>query len=142
MTTRALPDIEDAVIAFLLSRADVADPISDRIYAETPEGVGYPYLSVLKVSEQDVRHWLGLATLQIGAWELKDATGTPRATARDLCEAAVAALHDANGFTDGSAVLGAAEVLVGPRSIPDPVTHNPRFLSDVRIAYHPVPAAS
>lgn len=140
MSTRTLPDIEDAVIAYLLS-THVADLVAGRIYAASPEDVAYPYLTILKVTERDTRHWIANATLQVGGWASRGNVEA-RATARDVCEAAVAALHDTTNYTDGSIVLGAGSVLIGPRPLYDQPTGNPRFLADMLVPYHPAPETS
>lgn len=140
MSTQTLPDVEAAVIAYLLE-TDVATEVEDRIYAEIPEGVLYPFITVQKFSETDTRHWIATASLQIGGWASR-ANPEPRALARDLCEATVAALHDAVGFMDGSIILGAGFTLVGPRAVYDRPTSNPRFLADVALPYHPASGAS
>jgi hypothetical protein len=128
------------VIQFLLG-TDVADMVEDRIWAARPEDPAYPHLTVLKVSERDVRHWFSLCTIQLMAWSSRGLV-EPRATARDICETAVAALHDAANVEVGDAVLGACTVLQGPVPNYDQPTGNPRFRADVLVPYHPAPAAS
>lgn len=137
MSTRTLPDIEAAVIAYLLT-TDVATLVEGRIYADIPAQPAYPFLRVLKVSESDVLHWFAQATIQVEGWANRKNAGSPRQIAREACEAAIAALHDAVNVTSADALLGACTVLNGPRPLYDQPTGNPRFLADVLVPYHPL----
>jgi len=141
MSVQLLPDVEAIVVAYLAAHADVMALCDDRVYTEVPEGPTYPFITVFRVGGQPrpQPRWIDQAHLQIDAWG--DDEAYSREDTRDLCETAVAALHELNGVTD-LGVITAVEDVLGPRSLPDPETSFPRFEAEVLVTAHPGTEAS
>lgn len=135
-----MPDIEYAVIQFLLDDPALGIVVSDRIYAELPPGVVYPCVTVRRISGRSgVPRWLDGATVEVSGWAHRDAAGA-RAEAHDACEYAVAAMNGISNTLADGAVLCGPVATSGPRSIPDtikPGVTNPRFVAEVSLTYHP-----
>jgi hypothetical protein len=143
MTTRPLPDLEDALVEYLLGVPELTDIVDDHIYGpELPAEPAYPLVQVTIISGRAAtHHWIGQALIQVDGWCTRNFTD-PRATAREACEAAVAALHDARNVEVGDCLLGSAEDVRTPSPRPDPDTSNRRYLAEVLITYHPASLAS
>jgi hypothetical protein len=141
VSVQLLPDIEAIAVTYLEADTDVAALCDGRVYTEIPEGPTYPFLTVLRIAgrPRPRPRWLDQAQLQVAAWG-NDA-GFSREDTRDLCETAVAALHELVGTTALGVVTGVEDVL-GPRSLPDPETSWPRFVAEVLITAHPEPEGS
>ncbi len=135
-----LPDIEAAVIAYLLADLDLGAIVDDRIYAELPTGVVYPCLTARTISGRaGVPRWIGSATFELAGWGHRN-DANARRDARDACEAAVRALNDLANTTSLDALLCGPLATNGPRSIPDQISTgvtNPRFTAEVTLSYHP-----
>jgi hypothetical protein len=131
-----LPDIEAIAVAYLMAHPDITAICGDRVYTEIPEGPTYPFVTVLRIAgrPRPRPRWIDQAQLQISAWGNDD--DLSREDTRDLCETAVAALHDLPGVTDLGVVTGVEDIL-GPRSLPDPETSFPRFEAEVLVTAHP-----
>lgn len=131
-----LPDVEAIVIDYLMSHTDVSAIVDDRVYTDIPEGPTYQFLTVLRIAgrPRPQPRWIDQAHLQIGAWG--DDVNFSREDVRDLCETAVAALHELVGNTP-LGVVTAVEDILGPRSLPDPETSWPRFMAEVLVTAHP-----
>lgn len=146
MTVRVLPDTEAMAIAYLLTRTEVTDlvggaPPAARIgtQLDLTSDAALPALRLRRASTTTpVRRHLRAGNVQLEAWAVDELT------AQDLCETAVAALHedDANGFPGvfaGLGVVTGVEDAIGPRSQPDPDTDTPRWLASVLVYAHPLP---
>jgi hypothetical protein len=141
VSVRLLPDIEAITVGYLSTHAEITVLCGDRVYTEAPEGPTYPFITVFRVGGQPRPRprWLDQAHLQIDAWG--DDGDFSREDTRDLCETAVAALHELNGVTD-LGVVTAVEDILGPRSLPDSETSFPRFEAEVLVTAHPGTEAS
>jgi len=141
MSVRLLPDIEAIAVSWLVTHPDITAICSGRVYTEIPEGPIYPFITVFRIAGQPRPRprWLDQAQLQIDAWG--DDSPYSREDTRDLCETAVAALHELNGVTD-LGVVTAVEDVLGPRPLPDPETSFPRFEAEVLVTAHPGTEAS
>lgn len=135
-----MPDIDDAVITYLLTDTALGDIVSDRIYAERPESVVWPFVTAHKLSSRVANpRWLEAATIEIAAYgHRRDAHA--RRDAHDACEEAVRALNDLTNSTQIDAVICGVVATFGPRSVPDQLQSgeiNPRFVAEVSLTYHP-----
>lgn len=131
-----LPDIEAAAIEYLLGVTDVSDFVADRVYASSPQGVIFPYLTVEIVSGRSVAHnWLGADVLQLFGWAHRDVVGA-RGEARDIAAVSLTALLDARNVAVGDCLIGSCDVISSPRPLYDQPTSNPRFLAEVLVHYH------
>lgn len=145
MSAPVLPDIEDAVIAFLLLDSDLEAIVDARIYAELPAGAVYPCVTARRISGRTGNpRWLGTVTIEVAGWGHRD-DAHGRRDARDACEYAVRALQDATNTLSQDALLCGPIATNDPRSIPDQITPgvaNPRFIAEVTLTYHPAAAGS
>lgn len=137
MATLPLPDIEAAIIEYLLDSAALAPIVGTRIYADSPENVDRPYVTIKRIGGRvdDPPHWIDTALIEISAHAFE------RPDARDAAAWAVAALHDISGEW-GDAFISGIQDAVQPRYIPDDVTGRSRFIGEVLVTYHPAIAAS
>lgn len=141
MSIRALPDAESVVIDYLLT-TDVAALVSDRIYDRAPENVTFPYLIVRRISgTPSTHHWQDHARIELTAWVWRG-QNNGSSIAREICEAAVVAMHEmpAAGVTD--AIVNHVQDAIGARFIPDPDHSNIRYIAEVLVHLHPAPELS
>ncbi len=145
MSAPTLPDIEAAVIAYLLTDFDLDVLVSNRIYAELPKDVVYPCVTARRISGRaGVPRWIDGATIEVAGWGHRNVPNGRR-EARDACEAACRALNDLANTTSLDAILCGPLATNGPRSIPDQIATgvtNPRFIAEVSLTYHPAFAGS
>jgi hypothetical protein len=136
-----MPDIEDALIDYLVADTGVGAVVVDRIYAELPRGVVYPAVTVrLLIQRSGVPRWLqSPATVEVAGWAHRD-DAHGRKNARAACETAVAAINALRNAVLGDVVVVGPIATTGPRSVPDqlePGVVNPRWIAEVSLAYHP-----
>ena len=140
-----MPDVEAAVITWLLDDLILETIVSNRIYAETPSKAVYPYVTARRISGRSgVPRWLDGATIEIAGWGHRNDAGG-RQDAHDACEQAVRSLNELQNDVVLDAVLCGPIATNGPRSIPDQISTgvaNPRFVAEVSLTYHPAPAGS
>lgn len=145
MSAPTLPDIEVAIIDYLLADFELDTIVANRIYPETPNNAVFPYLTARRISGRaGVPRWLDGATIEVAGWGNRNVVGA-RKEARDACEAAVRALNDLQNDIIDDLVLCGPTATSGPRAIPDqisPGVTNPRFIAEVSLTYHPAPAGS
>lgn len=131
MTGELLPDAE--AIAF-----EVLDGEGLSAHGRIPDSPTWPLLTVQRLGGIPAeRHWLDTARIQVSAWGGDD-RDTARAEARDLADAARAALHGAEGTAVASAgafVTGVEDDL-GLAYLPDPQTGRDRYVFAVRLYAH------
>ena len=145
MSAVVAPDIDDAIVAYLLTDTDLQAIVGTKIYAELPPGVAYPCVTARRISGRSGHpRWLGTVTIEVAGWgHRNDAHG--RKDARDACEYAVRALQDTVNLLSQDALLCGPLATNDPRSVPDQVSpgvSNPRFIAEVTLSYHPAPAGS
>lgn len=145
MSAPVLPDIDDAVVALLLTDTDLQTIVGTKIYAELPAGAAFPCVTARRISGRSgVPRWIGTVTIEVAGWgHRNDANG--RRDARDACEYAVRALQDTANTQSQDALLCGPIATNDPRSIPDQITPgvaNPRFIAEVTLTYHPAAAGS
>lgn len=145
MSAPTLPDIEAAVIAYLLNDFELGSLVDSRIYAEIFPKVVYPALTARRISgHAGAPRWLDGATIEVAGWGHRNDAGS-RKDAHDACEAAVRALQDIVNTTSLDAIICGPIATNGPRSVPDQISSgvtNPRFVAEVSLTYHPAPAGS
>lgn len=145
MSAPVLPDIDDAVVAFLLTDTDLGGIVDARIYAELPPNAIYPCVTARRISGRSGQpRWLGTVTVEVAGWGHRD-DAHGRRDARDACEYAVRALQDSVNTLSQDALLCGPLATNDPRSVPDqisPGVSNPRFIAEVTLTYHPAPAGS
>lgn len=140
MTLRLMPDIEAALVAYLLTVPDVQALVDTRVYPELPQGVIYPCLTCRSlISRQTMVRWLDANTVEVAGWAHRDIAHARR-MARDVCETGVAALYQLVNKVLSNVVIMGPVAVTGPRSIPDQIEAgitNPRFIAEVSFTYHP-----
>lgn len=136
--------VEQIILEVLREDATLAGVVGTRIYAELPEGVARPVVTVEssggRAGDSESPNWLLLPTVQV------DARGVTKASAL----AAAGAAHDAVIAAPRSNSVTAAGVVTRvtatyPVWIPDddwPTPNGepgPRYIMTVRVAAHPNP---
>ncbi len=135
------PDIEKALIKYLLTVPAITALVSTRVYAEAPAETPFPVITVRKLSSRagGSPRWLEACTMEVSGESHRDVANA-RAEARLVCETAVAYLNAlANSTIEGCVITGPVAT-TGPRPVPDVVTAgitNPRFIGEVSFTYHP-----
>lgn len=130
------PSLEAVLVAALKAQTSLDATFGNRISTKLPTAPIYPALTLRRSgSFRPVERWLTAITVEFAVW---GDTGSEPATeeAADLAESVVLGLV---GPYDAAVVTGVEPVL-GPRNIPDPETDRPRYIFEVRVFSHPVPA--
>lgn len=144
METRTLPDIEAALITYLLTVPEIQVYVGTRVWgsAHRPEQPAMPFLELQIVGGRaNTEHWIGHDTVMLNAYNSRQLAYAAE-DARDLCEIAVAALHDLRNTALGDCLVTVVEDAAGVRPLPDQMTSNPRYTADVLVHYHPLPLGS
>jgi hypothetical protein len=133
MTLRVMPDVEAIAIAYLRD----LEVTYGRIYGRIPAEPEFPLQTVTLAPSQVVAEfYLYGGALDITAWS------PSKSEARDECAVALAALADPGFRGDHppfGVVTGVAE-RVGMQWLPDPDTGHARYLAQVVVYAHPLPA--
>lgn len=133
MTTQVLPDVEAIALDWLHeddAAAAVRALVEDRISDESGSIIIAPYLTVSRrAGGARARHHLDQPVLEVEGW------ADDRATARDVCATAVAALHDMTGSHELGVVSGVTD-LIGPRRLPSREDERHHFGAEVLVRVH------
>lgn len=140
MTARVLVDVEELVIAYLLTKTPITDLVADRIGTELDLTAASPLpaVRVRRVATATVvRRHLEALNLQFECYAAGDLA------AYDLARLVEAHVDDdgAGGLigTHAGGVVTAAETSLGLIPLPDPATGAPRWLFGRNIYAHPAP---
>lgn len=140
-----MPDLEAALIAFLLDDFALADHVVGRIYAELPPEPTYPLVTLVLLSARGrVPRWLDAGTVTVTGWGSR-AAANGRKDARDALAYALAALNTIANTTVGDAVLCGPVATFEHGSLVDRIGEglsNPRFIADVSLTFHPAAVGS
>lgn len=149
MTTAVLPSATQIVVAYLMQHDDVealfadnpsaGDTITGRVVATPYDRITWPFLTVRRIGgPTSTHHWLDHPLMEIAAWSEDRSGVSGDVEAETICRTAVAALWDMPQVDDdGLGVVTDVSDQTGPRSIPDPVTGNPRWIAEVLLTLHP-----
>lgn len=131
---RTLPDIESLLVGVLKGDSEVQAIVGQRVATELPPKASFPFLALLLTGGNVfVEQHLTGTTVQVDAW------GTSRAEARNLALVAQGVIHQIKG-TYTEAVVSGVEDVIPVRRLYDGVAHRPRYMFEVRVYAHPVPA--
>jgi hypothetical protein len=135
------PDIEKAILKYLLTVPEVTAAVSQKVWAELIPEAPYPCATVRKLSSRNPQlRWQETAVMEVAGYEHRDVVGG-RATARLVCETVVASLNAMRNVVTEGCVIAGPLATTGPRSVPDqisPGVANHRFIAEVTLMYHPL----
>lgn len=134
MAVRTLVDVESLLVRELKAHADIIAIVGPRVATELPPKASFPYLTLfLTGGNVIVERHLSAPTVQVDAW------GGTRAEARNLALVAQGVIHTLRGtYTEG--VVSGAEDLIPVRRLFDATANRPRYMFEVRVFAHPLPA--
>jgi hypothetical protein len=131
-----IPDIEAAVVAFLLSQEEVTDIVGEHGVATTlPAGAALPRVRItLGGGRVVVPRWFYAPRLTVEAWaETKAEAFQLITTTLNVLETGLPAAQVSQG------VVTACEMDTGILWSPDPAAETPRYLGSVVAYIHPNP---
>lgn len=130
--TQLAPDIEAIAVAYLLEHDAVADLVDERVYTNSGSQITAPYATVFRAAGgARARHHVDQAVLQVEGW------ADDRSTARDVCETALAALHDLPGWLNDLGVVSGVTDLIGTRPLPAREDERWHFAAEVLVTAYP-----
>ena len=127
-------DVEELVTNVLLDDAGIIALAGTRIYTDLPPSPQFPLGIVRRVGgTTDFLGHLDSSRIQFEAW------ARDKGSARDLAAEMLATALAMSGTFDEGIVTNASP-LIGLTYIPDQPTGIPRYVFDLTVAVHPIPA--
>lgn len=131
-----IPDVEAAVVEFLLGQEPITDLVGEHgVATSLPAGAQLPRLRItLGAGRIAVRRWLYAPRITVEAWAAtKGEAFELISTALDVLESDLPAAQVSQG------IVTACELDTGISWSPDPVSETPRYLGGVTVYIHPNP---
>lgn len=131
-----IPDVEAAVVGFLLSQESITDLVGDHgVATSLPANAALPRIRItLGAGRIAVPKWLYAPRITVEAWA---------ATKSEAFELIVQTLHvlesDLPSAQVSQGVVTACELDTGISWSPDPVSETPRYLGGMSVYIHPNP---